>query len=245
MAYTVLRDSKDYDTWVSDIDAWTVDDRTFHMVVELYPTEAFDFTNSIVSYDNLIFLAFGEGNSPMDKPALSVFTDYLVVHKSTEQIANTAWFDNAQQISDMTIRYDAIKDAHQAMNLSAWTNTNEALMRKHIIENNDDTLMSELEALDITVGVSTDEHNSIQESKARREHGLDVIDYINHLNKAHIVTAQQLKDLYDHSDANYVKWLLESGALETAASTVTAMDISTIVTIESDRTKILAKINEY
>ena len=167
----------------------------------------------------------------------------LIVGLSQPEIdAQTAWFDTAEALH---VRYEAHSDILSAMNQSSFDGTNDALMYNDIIQNHNSALMDELETFEAAAASFKAEQDSLDESRDMRLHGLKVIDYINHLNKAHIVSSQDIRDLYDHADSKYVKWCLESGSLVTARATVAAMDLSTIVTTESDRTKILAKLDEY
>lgn len=85
----------------------------------------------------------------------------------------------------------------------------------------------------------------IADKKKKREWGFQVIDLMNYLNSLKNITQAELLALRDHAEINTAKWLLETGSLQTARTTIENMDITGIVVTEADRTEILAEIDAY
>lgn len=239
MPYTVTKYNKTYTETIAAIDALGFNDILNALIKRLYPNESFNYEGGgDPSYDTLTFIN-------ISKPGLSVFITEDPIYRQELKDSETAWFTETQRVNDIQVRWDALNDTYGAMGESSWTGANPAILLKEIIDNNDETLLSELETKDSDFQTSSNVTASIQAKRKRIDSGLNIIAYIAYLNELNALTEAQILTLMADSNVQSAVNLLSTGSLTTAKSLITSMDITSLPMSESDRTNILAEITKY
>lgn len=236
--YTVTKDGQTYDEVIAAIDAVQFNDNLTGVSFYLYPDE-FPMYPGDPSYDTMYY------ESGMAKPPLQTFLDAEAAYVQAQKDETTAWFDETQRVSDLTDRWNAISDISLAVNLAGETEPNNQIIFRDIIDNNNEARLSALEAQSATAQALVTEAEAIQDKEKRVAHGVKTIAYISYRHSLKSPTEADVVAMLSDATVQSISSLLSTGSLDTARTLVAGIDLTPFLLDESDRTAILAKIDEY
>lgn len=220
--------------WLEAIEAFTVDS-VIAKLVPLVASGEFSFKGD-PSYVNLVM---------KNKPMLDVFEDELAEFKISETIRIQGIFTELEKDAELEARLDAIgEDLINVVRLKGDTSANMTLLKKRIIEERDEALLTELEALLPTAKLVKAKDEGINLALQAIEGGKRIVAYMNALNGAKNPTIAQVKATLQDADLALIKAMLESGSLKTAKEEIEGYTPSGIIT-EEDKVAILTELNSY
>jgi len=229
-----LHQGKTQQQWTDEINATVVDDMPVALLLRIVPGASYS-TSDPVTYASI---------SMANKPSLQTFQDELAQWK-VEQLAEiTNIFADLIQREALQARMDALDlaEAVEKEGLQATWN-NMALLEKHILDNNDEALLSSLEAHASAIAADKAKAAGIELALKAAVGGKRIVAYMNALNAAKSLTTEQVKTLLQNTDINLIKSMLESGSLLTAKAEIEAYTPDGTLITAADKTAILAELN--
>jgi len=252
--YTVLKNGKDYDTCISDIDAYTSENVWREVFADMYPMHEYEnsnteYTSEASWYDNIqIYQTVAESKVYGVKLLIDDYTTAFDSHIQDLKDIETAWFDEVQRVNDLTIRLDALNHWKGSADIEGTyaSYTNYALFKRDLIQGDDTVALAEIEAQNALLEASHAFEASVDAKQEKITKGLRVIAYISQLNEDNSITDAQMLTLYSDTEIRNIILSLQTGALGTALAQVQALDLTGLDPItETERTVIVNKLQEY
>lgn len=254
--YTVLKNGKDYDTVLAEIDLLNIN-QIWQGVFELmYPMHEYENNNTTYTkgqdqpyYDGLQIYQMVAGEKVYGvKLAFSDYETEEAGYKQSLKDAETIWFNETQRVNDLTIRIDALYDWREAsIAAQEYDSINEySLFKDSIIGANDTTALDIIEAQDSINKQSYDFEQAVDQKINDIAFGNRVVAYISKMNLDNNITAEQLTTIYSNSDILSLMSTLQSGSLNTALALTQGLDLTGLEPItEIERTFVVTKLQEY
>jgi len=229
-----LYQGKDLATWTSEINAHTVDSAIRELIEYMIPGAKYAFSDSPDSYGNLEMI---------NKPSQSVFDDELVDWKVAEIARITAIIAELDRIEALETRLAAV-DLDRAVALEGLQSTwgNKELLKKEILDNNNEALLASLETHTAAIAAEKTKIAGIEAALLAVEGGKRIVAYMNALNYAKGLTTAQVKTVLQDADLSLIKSLLESGSLVTAKEEIEAYTPDGTLVTQGDKDAIIAEL---
>lgn len=236
--YTVTKNGQTFDQVIAEIDAREFNDNLVGISFYLYPSETPLFPGDAI-YDTMYY------ESGMEKPPLQTFLNAEPSYVQSLKDTETAWFIEAQRIQDLTDRWEAISDIALASSLAGDFEPNKQKIYDDIIVNNNEARLSALEAQSLAAQALIDEQEAIADKESKIRHGISTMAFISYRHSLKDPSEADVLTLLGDSTVQSISSLLSTGSLDTARTLVSNIDLTPFLLDESDRTAILAKIDEY